>query len=492
MYKFYWNNLPKSSSKSACRATSPATVVVEGEDSLKTNTHTDMSSTTTNTTTRLGGGGGGGCCHRHVVKPSGGGGSCCSSTASNGSSCTSSYSGSSDSTSLSLNNQSSNGVQSGQMPLLVCGKGSSLPLSSASIVPEIPYRNGVTVRVKDENNPSKSHNPNNNNNNNPSQNHGSSGAGGGNPSSGSHRVLLKLRRMSGGGSSSSSRPKSVPDSSELLDGVVNGSATFANLADLKLGSNGNVDQHKSSNCKSNKPSKMKSSKSLHHFYNKTWNEKSLSKFLRHDSGENQHNYENIYNSDKESSATSGTSIFGSSATNSYHPVYENMYLRTTACFSSLNPTINNNNGALKINQLTQSPTLHARAARNRDRNRPLGGSTDQDRAPNSQGQQQKPLFRSKSCERPKMRDTVRDTLKISTDKFHSNLSRFSAKFGHSPTISNFSQVDGECDNYSILAQQPYSNKSSGFDEDPEVRWQHCYYDYLWEALRVCIPFSCTS
>eukprot|EP00094_Tigriopus_californicus_P012699 TCALIF_12276-PA protein Name:"Similar to SASH3 SAM and SH3 domain-containing protein 3 (Bos taurus)" AED:0.20 eAED:0.20 QI:110/1/1/1/0.6/0.83/6/59/865 len=366
------------------------------------------------------------------------------------------------------------------MPLLVCGKGAALPLSSASIVPEVPYRNGVTVRVKDENNPNKSHNTNNNNNStNINSSHGSV-PGAGNPSSGSHRVLLKLRRMSGGGSSSSSRPKSVPDSSELLDGVVNGSAaTFANLADLKLGSNGSVDQQKGSNCKSNKPSKMKSSKSLHHFYNKTWNEKSLSKFLRHDSSDNQHNYENIYNSDKESSTTSGSSIFGSSATNSYHPVYENMYLRTTACFSSLNPTINNNNDALKINQLTQSPTLHARAARNRDRNRPLGGSTDQDRASNSQTQQQqqqqqqqpqqqqKPLFRSKSCERPKMRDAVRDTLKNSSDKFHSNLSRFSSKFGHSPTISNFSQVDGECDNYSILAKHPYSNASSAFDEDPE-------------------------
>ena len=49
-----------------------------------------------------------------------------------------------------------------------------------------------------------------------------------------------------------------------------------------------------------KKSQLPTSKSMHGFYNRTWNERSLSKYA------NEHNYENVYN-------------------NQHHPNYENVY-----------------------------------------------------------------------------------------------------------------------------------------------------------------------
>lgn len=61
---------------------------------------------------------------------------------------------------------------------------------------------------------------------------------------------------------------------------------------------------------------------------------------------------------------------------------------------------------------------------------------------NTQQQPQRPLFRSKSCERPKMREAMRDTFRISSEKFTANLNRISSNFTDKILASKMSQHDG--------------------------------------------------
>lgn len=331
----------------------------------------------------------------------------------------------SSATASSTNSQSAAGQQSGKS----CGgktnysctgvKGATAPRGGnnccGEMIPEVPMRNnGVTVRVKAD----------------PAADSGGKAS---NPS-GSHRVLLKLRRMSGGSSANSTRPKSVPDASELL-GNGDPGANFANLSDLRLAAEA-AERSGASGTSSvrAKGSKMKNSKSMQGFYyNKTWNEKSLSKFIKDSGG--QHNYENIYSSDKDSCDES-------------LPIYENIneYRGGIHPFASLqldNPgpggdSIFNQPEGLVINQLTGSPRA---TTRSRKRQFLMGMTQNGENhadvaAPPCDGgggssrsgerSSSKSLYRSKSCERPKMKDAVRDTFKISSDKLANNLNRLSS------------------------------------------------------------------
>ena len=96
--------------------------------------------------------------------------------------------------------------------------------------------------------------------------------------SGSHRVLLKLKKMS------SNRPKSMHEANNQAASTEAGTASEANSTTIPV----------------KKKSQLPTSKSMHGFYNRTWNERSLSKYA------NEHNYENVYN-------------------NQHHPNYENVY-----------------------------------------------------------------------------------------------------------------------------------------------------------------------
>ena len=97
--------------------------------------------------------------------------------------------------------------------------------------------------------------------------------------SGSHRVLLKLKKMS-----SANRPKSMHEANQNnSESAKNSSST----TDQSESNNQSVPQ--SEKVKKKSSSQLPTSKSMHGFYNRTWNERSLSKYA------NEHNYENVYN-----------------------------------------------------------------------------------------------------------------------------------------------------------------------------------------------------
>ena len=284
------------------------------------------------------------------------------------------------------------------------GNASSSIAMRASDAPSVPHRNGgITVRVKndggcenDDAKSVKSHAP-----------------------SGSHRVLLKLRRMSGGGSSSNSRPKSVSDASEIPGSVV----------EIPAENPGS--------------SRMRGSRSMHQMfhYNKTWNERSLSKCLRETEQGGQHNYENIYSGDKDSGAN-----------NENNPLYENVaYHQYQYPFVSLgNPAQGEN--SLVIGQLTKSPRSTARSRRNVNNNSSNG------------------IFRSKSCERPKMRDAVRETQQHLVSNFNRLLqNRFGV--GNSNNNNNGSALTTSASMFmgSDSSSSGYKSFHSGADDlQPQV------------------------
>ena len=103
--------------------------------------------------------------------------------------------------------------------------------------------------------------------------------------SGSHRVLLKLKKMS-----SANRPKSMHETNQNSENSENNSHQNKN-------SESSTNNHQ---IPVKKKSQLPTSKSMHGFYNRTWNERSLSKYA------NEHNYENVYN-------------------NHHCPNYENVY-----------------------------------------------------------------------------------------------------------------------------------------------------------------------
>ena len=254
--------------------------------------------------------------------------------------------------------------------------------AGAVAAPSVPHRNGVTVRVKtdggDGGEDAKS-------------------AKGSHTPSGSHRVLLKLRRMSGGGGGSTSRPKSVSDASEIPG---SGAAESPGNASEKPGHVG---------------VRMRGSRSMHQMfhYNKTWNERSLSKCLREEGG--QHNYENIYSGDKDANNEESAD---------FNPLYENVaYHQYQYPFVSLGNPLGDEGGSLVIGQLTKSPRSTARS-----RKKPIQNPSNSNSGSNNNG-----LFRSKSCERPKMRDAVRETQQHLVSNFNRLLQN---KFGVGSSNNN--------------------------------------------------------
>ena len=109
--------------------------------------------------------------------------------------------------------------------------------------------------------------------------------------SGSHRVLLKLKKMS-----SANRPKSMHEANQNSSESAK-NQTSSSSTDQLESNNQSVPQSEKVKKKS---SQLPTSKSMHGFYNRTWNERSLSKYA------NEHNYENVYN-------------------NQHCPNYENVY-----------------------------------------------------------------------------------------------------------------------------------------------------------------------
>ena len=359
----------------------------------------------------------------------------------------------------SKSSQSSNGFRRGEE----CEKSSKIQNSKSKMhqnnkVPQVPVRNGVTVRVKPDNHPGNHENLDKAGQVQSGQQQQQQHQPGG-----SHRVLLKLRKMSVGNHGNSSRPKSVPDASDI-------DPSGSHLAHLASLSQNLKEQKQQSQQKvSSSKSRMRGSRSLHQFnYSKTWNEKTLSKCINE---EVQHNYENIYSHDKDDQDDfDDEDDFGIRST---APPYENVRLRSLLTQSLLN----NNNQSLVINQLSQSPRSgRARSKQNEadDTNNEESGSNRKGRCGKSKSAGNKninPLFRSKSCERPKMRDAVREAIRL-PDKFQSNLNRFSStladrvwnKFSHNHNNSN-SAIPHSMTTHSLMPSSEMMSSKVGNPED---------------------------
>ena len=185
--------------------------------------------------------------------------------------------------------------------------------------------------------------------------------------SGSHRVLLKLKKMS-------NRPKSMHENDQQNPSSENNVPSTTTK------------------------SKLPSSKSMHQFYNRTWNERSLTKYA------GQHNYENVYS-------------------NNYDD-----YFASDNCDGCV------------INQLTCSPRSGRRS--NFDNFAPPQPDysvppVPPERKGRGRKRAEKPLFRSKSCERPKMRDTFR----VGSERFAANFNRISSNI--TDKILHFQQENPE-------------------------------------------------
>ena len=326
--------------------------------------------------------------------------------------------------------RSARGGNSSSSSSSVVGGGSAMRMSDAArtangVAPSVPHRNGVTVRVKTD-----------------GDGDDAKSAKGSHTPSGSHRVLLKLRRMSGGGGSSS-RPKSVSDASEIPGGV----AEIPGNSSQNPGNGGVAG------------SRMRNSRSMHQMfhYNKTWNERSLSKCLRE---EGQHNYENIYSGDKDTA----------NEESDFNPLYENVgYPQYSQYpFVSLGNPIHDEGGSLVIGQLTKSPRSTARSRR-----KPQVQNTSNGNSGNSNNG----LFRSKSCERPKMRDAVRETQQHLVSNFNRLLHNRFGVGGHSSSSNNNNDNSGSSAMTSSASMFMGGDNSSGYksfhsgtdDLQPQVR-----------------------
>lgn len=208
--------------------------------------------------------------------------------------------------------------------------------------------------------------------------------------SGSHRVLLKLKKMG------QNRPKSMHEENSSTDNGNGTTTTNANLPKKKL----------------------PASKSMHQFYNRTWNERSLSKYA------NQHNYENVYNNSPNYENIYFGGHFEDTTSNCEGCMISQLTCSPRSARARLNfdPCENKNNKQTPVNLSSNSnsrchglprpqPDYHVPPVppERKGRGRKRGQSSNQPH-----------LFRSKSCERPKMRDTFR------MDKFAANFNRISS------------------------------------------------------------------
>ena len=315
---------------------------------------------------------------------------------------------------------------------------------------------------------------------------------------GSHRVLLKLRRLSG----RDTRPKSVHGAENIECSKVK---TGNDTKDPK-------DQSDSVSLKG-----ISSSRSMHqfYFYNRTWNERSLQKYASsHNNPDSQHNYENVYSGFQEDENSANYKFKAP-------PTYENI---TVA--SEYQQNVLSGNNPLIIDTLTCSPKSSARAGsrisiipsdyskeqhkdirgrqvqnsnqnwvptssfnpqqyitpipperkgRRNDRNRLENRAVGNDRGDGANSasmnneNSHRQLYRSKSCERPKMKDSVRDTFKLlsneTSDRLQNNFNRFSSNFtdkflASNSIINKFACGSGSGNGSTRSSNSSYNGKSS--------------------------------
>ena len=214
--------------------------------------------------------------------------------------------------------------------------------------------------------------------------------------SGSHRVLLKLKKIS------SNRPKSMHEA-DLDEAEASTSSTTCE-ENIKAG-----------NSNETKKRSLPSSRSSHQFYNRTWNERSLTKYA------NQHNYENVYSEEDDSADQHTGHLLINQLTCSPRSA------RSTRLWAGEQP-----NACRPQPDHEIPPIPPERKGRGRRRGGGPGGRGGGDGGGQIDPEQvrgvldgephriHKPLFRSKSCERPKMRDTFR------MEKFAANFNRISS------------------------------------------------------------------
>ena len=214
--------------------------------------------------------------------------------------------------------------------------------------------------------------------------------------SGSHRVLLKLKKIS------SNRPKSMHEAD--LDEAEASTSTTSCEENIKAGNSNEA-----------KKRSLPSSRSSHQFYNRTWNERSLTKYA------NQHNYENVYSEEDDSADQHTGHLLINQLTCSPRSA------RSTRLWAGEQP-----NACRPQPDHEIPPIPPERKGRGRRRGGGPGGRGGGDGGGQIDPEQvrgaldgephriHKPLFRSKSCERPKMRDTFR------MEKFAANFNRISS------------------------------------------------------------------
>ena len=242
---------------------------------------------------------------------------------------------------------------------------SSSLANGRALPPKLPTKCGVTVKVRDEES-SEASAPT------------SSTTSKAETIGGSHRVLLRLRRISSGGGG---RPKS-----EVSE-------------DMEQQQQQQRRRRRGQQQHSPPPpsSTMKTSRSTHFpQYNKTWNERSLTKFCDYYSEESFHDYENVY----------------SGGLGDEDDDYDYDYDRSSSTTKEVCPDqLSCKSSASKMSGRKRFLMSMVRQGRMMVRKEETASASA---CPNNS------LYRSKSCERPKMREAIRG-MQQNLNRLSSNL-----------------------------------------------------------------------
>jgi len=256
---------------------------------------------------------------------------------------------------------------------------------------------------------------------------------------GSHRVLLKLRRLSG---PNTSRPKSVPDLADLLP--TQNQQARENLANDIKRLNRSVDEYDSLEALQSAkygealqrpgqpPARVRQSKSMHFVENKnkTWNLNTLRHYEdvprvpSHSrpsvltAGYLKHNYENVYG-DTDTTAGDG----------GYYPTSSTPQPVRMSQLSTASPRSLRSRRKDFLSAMTESSGGGGKEEEEEgeegETDEPQGSRRSRSRLSSKYQANKSFLYRSKSCDRPRVKETMRETFRISSDKLQSNLSRFS-------------------------------------------------------------------
>ena len=326
---------------------------------------------------------------------------------------------------------------------------------------------------------------------------------------GSHRVLLKLRRLSG----RENRPKSIHGVDQI--------SIEGNKGHNNSNNKASNDQNQSDSVSLKG---MSTSRSVHqfYFYNRTWNERSLQKYSSHNAA-NSHNYENVYSGDLQEDDDNHASILSHGITSfNAPPVYENITVAAEYQRNAMNDNnpliisaltcspkstvrggsrisilpsdyhtghnktsadkivqnVNQNWAASALFNQTFSPVPPERKGRRNDRNASkheksidsgniaLSNNVNEcmHSASCNHSNNHRHLYRSKSCERPKIKDAVRDTFKLisneTSDRLQTNLNRLSTNFTDKFLTSNSIMNKFACGSGNGSGSSTRSNNSS--------------------------------